>query len=56
MIAILQVIPSVDDYAAYMQQIFDFECIKKFIQETNFKILVTALNGGRPKFDVGVYR
>lgn len=43
----LKVIPSVDDYATYMREIFDFDQIKKFLQEANFKILVTALNGGK---------
>lgn len=55
----IEVIDSIKDYVEYMQEIFDFEEIKHFIQtgfdgNTNLKIKVDSLNGGVKLFDYNI--
>lgn len=42
----MKVIDSVVDYAAYMEEIFDFPVLRKYIEDKDLKVLLTALNGG----------
>lgn len=51
----MEVIDSVNDYAAYMKEIFDFPKIKTLIQGSGerkpFNILIDAMNGGKSLYN-----
>ncbi|AYU78530.1 phosphoglucomutase [Leishmania donovani] len=41
----VEVVDSLADYAAYMQEVFDFEAIKALVQRLDFKVHVDSLHG-----------
>lgn len=47
----VDIIDSVNDYVAYMKEIFDFDSIKKLLQGSDgkppFQVLIDAMNGGK---------
>lgn len=51
---VIQVISSVDDYTAYMQQIFDFSEIKALFQD-GFKMVFDAMNAATGPYAVHIF-
>lgn len=49
----VEVIDPVEDYQQYMESIFDFNMIRKFIKgcygRTPFKMVLDSMNGGKNK-------
>lgn len=53
----VEIIDSVEDYVAFMKEIFDFDAIKAFFKENpNFKVLFDGLNGVTGSYGTTIFQ